>query len=92
MTRFFKIQDDEYKKKKISSPLWSMVARSLRDQFERERDQQFEQFCSMFPERTLTENAVQFAYLQECCSGLEEASMSEDMQSFYAKGPTSKTL
>ena len=38
----------------------------------RERDQQFEQFCSMFPERTLTENAVQFAYLQECCSGLEE--------------------
>lgn len=83
--KIFKLKDDEFKKKKISTPLWAMVARSLRDQFERERDEQFEQFCSMFSERTPTENAVQFAYLQECRSGIEEASMSEDMQSFYAK-------
>ena len=84
--KIFKLQDDEFKKKKkISTPLWSMVARSLRDQFERERDQQFEEFCAMFPDRTPTENAVQFAYLQECSAGVEEASMSENMQSFYAK-------
>ena len=82
--KIFRLKNDECKKK-ISTPLWSMVARSLRDQFERERDQQFEQFCSMFPDRTTSENAVQFAYLQEHRAGVEEASLSEDLQGFYAK-------
>lgn len=83
--KIFKIKDDVCKTKKVSTPLWSMVARSLRDQFERDRHQQFEQFCSDHPDRTISENAVQFAYLQEHLAGIEEASLSQGYFSFYGK-------
>lgn len=83
--KVFMIQDDEFKTKKVSTPLWSMVARSLRDQFERERDEQFKQFCSLHLERTPTENAVEFARFEAYSSGIEEAALFEDYRVFYAK-------
>lgn len=82
--KVFKFDDHECKKK-VSTPLWAMVARSLRDQFDRESAERFEQFCSRFPERTPTENAAQFARFEAFNADIEEASMFEDYRQFYAK-------
>lgn len=83
--KIFKFQDDEFKTKKVSTPLWSMVAASLRSQFERERDTKFAEFCALFPNRTLAENAAEFAYWEEFNSSMEEASLSENYRVFYSR-------
>lgn len=82
--KIFMFQDDECKKK-VSTPLWAMVARSLRDQFDRESAERFEQFCSRFPERTSAENAAEFARFEAFHADCQEASLFEDYRQFYAK-------
>ena len=83
--RIFKVADSEDKTKKVSVALWSMVTAAIRDDLDRDRDQQFADFCSVHPERTNSDNAREFAYWQAFCSGVEEAVMQEDFRSFYAR-------
>lgn len=71
--------------KTVSSALWCMVTASLRDELACRGQQEFEQFCTIHPERTAAENCLEFAYWQEFCAGVEERIMQEDMQSFYAR-------
>lgn len=71
--------------KTVSSALWCMVTASLRDKHVRDDQRQFEEFCAAHPEREMSENCAEFAYWEECRAGLEEASLSQDYQSFYAR-------
>lgn len=88
MPRF--IRDKIFKKrfgsenKKTPVTLWAMVASSLRDQFARESDERYRQFCAERSERAPSENAAAFAYFEAFGADLQEASMFEDYRSFYA--------
>lgn len=83
--KIFKYDDPQDKTKKATSPLWTMVASSIRDEHDRLREREFEVFCSLHPERANFENLAEFAYWQEFCSGVEEAVMQEDFRAFYAR-------
>lgn len=76
---------EKNKGKKISSALWCMVAAYLRDKFDRDRDEQFAQFCADNPQRTLSENYAEFSYFEEFRAEMEEASLHEDFRTFYSK-------
>lgn len=82
--KIFKVCDSETSKK-ISSSLWTMVAASIRDMYDRDRDEQFRQFCASNPERTLSQNYAAFAYFAEFSSTCQASAMREDFRSFYSK-------
>lgn len=82
--KIFKVCDEK-SGKKISSSLWTMVAASIRDNLDRDRDEQFEAFCAGNPERTLSENYAEFAYFEEFSAEMQEASLHEDFRTFYSK-------
>lgn len=69
--------------KMVSSALWCMVTASLRDELACRGEQEFRAFLALHPERTDSENCLEFAYWQEFCAGLEERVMSENLQDFY---------
>lgn len=73
------------KEKEVSSTLWCLVASFIRDNFDRDRDEQFAAFCAGHPERTLSENYSEFAYFEEFRASLEDASLHEDFRTFYSK-------
>lgn len=81
--KIFKIKDDETGKK-VSSTLWTLVAAAIRDESQADRDRQFEEFCSLHPERTHTENAALFADFEAFAASVEESVVREDIQGFYA--------
>lgn len=81
--KIFKVKDDETKKT-ISASLWVMVTAHLRDMFDRSRDEQFKQFCADHSTRSLSENYAEFAYFEEYCAGVEEATLQEDFRTFYS--------
>lgn len=83
--KIFKVCDPYDKSKKVFTTLWCMVASSIRDNLDRDRDEKFAEFCAAHPERASAENYAPFAYYQEFCASLEEAVMSEDYRQFYAK-------
>lgn len=72
-------------KKTVSSALWCMVAAAIRDDADRNRDEQFAAFCAGHTERTLSENYAEFAYFEEFSARSEEASLHEDFRTFYSK-------
>ncbi len=82
--KIFKIKDDETGKT-ISTSLWTMVAASIRDNLDRDRDKEFAAFCAGNPQRTLTENYAEFAYFEEYRARLEETTLHEDFRSFYSR-------
>lgn len=81
--KVFKVVDNE-SGKKVSSALWQMVAAVIRDNAARDRDEQFRQFCSANPSRSLSENYAGFQIWTEFCSSVQKQVMQTDLQSFYA--------
>lgn len=82
--KIFKVCDYETSKK-IPSSLWTMVAASIRDMFDRDRDEQFERFCTGNPQRTLSENYAAFAYFAEYSASCEASALREDFRTFYSQ-------
>lgn len=83
--KIFKYIDEQDKTKKIPSPLWSMVTAALRDKFDRESYERFVEFRSRFTEGESYKAAAQFAYFEEYCAEVQEASLYEDFRKFYSK-------
>lgn len=83
--KIFKKCDSENKEKKVSTTLWCMVASSIRADLDRDRWQQFGQFCAAHPERASFENHAPFAYWEKFCASVEDAVMQEDYRAFYGK-------
>lgn len=83
--KIFKVCDPYDKSKKVSTTLWCMVASFIRDDLDRNRDEQFAEFCAAHPQRASAENYASFVYYQEFCASVEEAIMQEDFRAFYAK-------
>lgn len=83
--KIFKVCDPSDDSKKVFTTLWFMVSSFIRDNADRDRDEQFAEFCSNHTERTAAENHAPFAYFQEYRASVEEAVMSEDYRRFYAK-------
>lgn len=83
--KIFKKCDNEDKTKKVSTALWTMVAASIRDNFDRDRDVQFAEFCASHPGRATAEMHAPFAYWEKFSSDLQEAVMSESYRAFYGQ-------
>lgn len=79
------VKDYDDPKKMVSSSIWCMVTCALRDKLARESDERFAAFCAEHLERDLAENCSEFAYWESYCADSQEASMHEDLQSFYSK-------
>lgn len=73
---------DKYEKP-VKTAIWYLVTSSLRDKYAALDQQEFEQFLSGHPERTIAENCASFKVSKEYAASLEIASGETDLQEFY---------
>lgn len=72
-------------KKPVKTSIWYLVTLALRDKYAALRQQEFIEFCTSHPERTMSENCAAFEDSKDFASAMEAASRETDLQEFYAR-------
>lgn len=69
----------------VKTSIWYLVTLALRDKYDALHRQEFIEFCSSHPERTLSENCAAFEDSCSFASAIEAAFRETDLQEFYAR-------
>ena len=80
---FFKNLNDSHEKP-VKTSIWYLVTLALRDKYDALHQQEFIEFCSSHPDRTMSENAVAFEDSRSFAAAMEAASRETDLQEFYS--------
>ena len=83
--KVFKIQDDEFKTKKISTPLWSMVARSTRSSLIERVMNDLNNFVPCTLRERILKTVLRLRVSRRLVLALKKATLFEDYRVFYAK-------